>query len=68
MQAARYFFGFFRFWPNYFFGFFHFSANYLFGLFLFCIFAGVPMVGQLDADDINGDKARMDYLKEKYGL
>ncbi len=28
----------------------------------------MPMVGQLDADDINGDKARMDYLKEKYGL
>jgi hypothetical protein len=28
----------------------------------------MPMVGQLDADDINGDKARMDYFKEKYGL
>ena len=28
----------------------------------------MPVVGQLDADDINGDKARMEYYKEKYGL
>lgn len=28
----------------------------------------MPIIGQLDADDINGDKARMEYYKEKYGL
>lgn len=28
----------------------------------------MPLVGQLDTDDINGEKARMEYLKEKYGL
>ena len=28
----------------------------------------MPIVGQLDADDINGDKASMEYYKEKYGL
>ena len=28
----------------------------------------MPVVGQLDADDINGDKACMEYYKEKYGL
>ena len=28
----------------------------------------MPLVGHLDADDINGDKARMEYYKEKYGL
>ena len=26
----------------------------------------MPIIGQLDADDINGDKARMEYYKEKY--
>ncbi len=25
----------------------------------------MPIIGQLDADDINGDKARMEYYKEK---
>ena len=28
----------------------------------------MPIIGQLDADDINGDKARMEYYKEKYEL
>ena len=28
----------------------------------------MPIIGQIDADDINGDKARMEYYKEKYGL
>lgn len=28
----------------------------------------MPIIGQLDADDTNGDKARMEYYKEKYGL
>jgi hypothetical protein len=28
----------------------------------------MPIIGQLDADDINCDKARMEYYKEKYGL
>ena len=28
----------------------------------------MPIIGQLDADDINGEKARMEYYKEKYGL
>ena len=28
----------------------------------------LPIIGQLDADDINGDKARMEYYKEKYEL
>ncbi|MBR1547290.1 MAG: hypothetical protein IJ637_00995 [Prevotella sp.] len=28
----------------------------------------MPITGQLDADDINGDKARMEYYKEKYNL
>ena len=28
----------------------------------------MPIIGQLDADDINGDKARREYYKEKYEL
>ena len=28
----------------------------------------MPIIGPLDADDINGDKARMEYYKEKYEL
>ena len=28
----------------------------------------MPIIGQLDADDINGEKARMEYCKEKYDL
>ena len=28
----------------------------------------MPLIGHLDADDINGDKARMEYYKEKYSL
>lgn len=28
----------------------------------------MPIIGQIDADDINGDKARMEYYKEKYEL
>lgn len=28
----------------------------------------MPIVGHLDADDINGDKSRMEYYKDKYGL
>jgi len=28
----------------------------------------MPRVGHLDEDDINGEKARMEYYKEKYGL
>jgi len=28
----------------------------------------MPIIGQLDADDITGEKARMEYCKEKYDL
>ncbi len=28
----------------------------------------MPRIGHLDEDDVNGDKARMEYYKEKYGL
>ena len=28
----------------------------------------IPAVGQLDSDDENGEKALMDYYKEKYEL
>lgn len=28
----------------------------------------MPRSGQIDADDINGEKARMEYYKEKYNL
>lgn len=28
----------------------------------------IPKIGQIDADDINGDKAREEYIKEKLGL
>jgi hypothetical protein len=28
----------------------------------------MPQIGHLEEDDINGEKARMEYYKEKYGL
>lgn len=28
----------------------------------------MPRTGQIDADDINGDKARAEYYREKYSL
>jgi hypothetical protein len=28
----------------------------------------MPINGQIDADDINGEKARMEYYREKYEL
>ena len=28
----------------------------------------MPRIGHVDADDLNGDQARIDYYKEKYSL